>query len=167
MNKFIKLISIVLSLVLLFCGCASNSSNEKPTITLNQDSASEYLTFSLHGGGGEPEYSSLYGAIAYHTVEAYGTIQGKSNCLYENVSIILKFTYKVTGLSSVEKESRDYYFVTDPIELDSNGCGTVDVSKNTDLQYWKFFEKEVECLGYEIVAATGTIITPTAIIKSN
>lgn len=156
MNKCIKLISVLISVILLFCGCTSaDLMGGKSSITLTTENASDYLTFSLHGGGGNPDYSSSYG-IVYHSVEAYGDISGINGYEYDNVNVTLKFNYKLTPAGNYDNENYD--IITDPIPLNVGGYGVVNVSERTNKNtYYKFYESDVECLGYEIISITGTV----------
>ena len=95
-------------------------------------------------------------------MEAYGNISGVSGYNYDNVSITLKFSFRLTGAAG--KDHGIHSITTNPIQLNVGGNGTVKESEdsyNDGTINWTLFEKEVECLGYEIVSVSGTV-TPSS-----
>lgn len=158
MKKSIKIISLLMVMILSLCGCSSSGGfGNNSSVTLTPDNASDYLTFSLHGGGGDTDYTSTWG-IVYRSLEAYGTISGLPGYEYNNASIILKFTYSLTGADG-DSNGR-YEITTEPISLNIGGNGNVNVTENTRREAYyttSFYESDVECLGYEIVSITGTV----------
>ncbi|GEM_PF-2429862 len=157
MKNTIRIISIILSAVIILSGCSFSNGTTKDSknIVLTTENASNYLTFSLYGGGGSPDYSSSYGVV-YRTVEANGDISGISGYEYDNVNITLKFNYKLTPAGNYDNENYD--IITEPIQLNVGGYGVVNVSERTNNNtYYKFYESDIECLGYEIVSITGTV----------
>ncbi len=158
MKNSVKLISVLMAIMLLFCGCTSSGFlGGKSSTALTTENASDYLTFSLHGGGGDPDYSSTYG-IVYHSVEVNGDISGISGYEYNDVSIVLKFSFKLT--SSDGTDNGTYELTTEAIPLNVGGNGIVNVSEsNREEAYFttSFYESNIECLGYEIVSVTGSV----------
>lgn len=160
MKKSIKLFCVILAIVFTFSGCGSSFLGGSSKITLTPENASDYLTFSLHGGGGDPEYTSTFG-IVYNTMEAYGNISGVSGYNYDNVSITLKFSFRLTSAGG--KDHGIHSITTEPIQLNVGGNGTVKKSEdsyNDGTFNYSLYEGEVECLGYEIVSVSGTV-TPS------
>lgn len=159
MKKSIKLFCVIWAVVFTFSGCSSLFASATPSkITLTPENASDYLTFSLHGGGGDPEYRSSYG-IVYKTMEAYGNISGVSGYNYDNVVITLKFRFSVTTAGDKVGETKS--ITSWPISLNVGGNGTVNASESTYDKRASRYATEVECLGYEIVSVTGTV-TPSS-----
>jgi len=153
MRNTIKVFSIILLAVILFSGCSfSNETtrNTKKDIVLTTENIHDYLTFSLHGGGGNSNYNSYLGEIVYKSLEASGNISGISGYEYDDVSITLVFKYEVTPSDDFISET----FTTLPktVNLNIGGNGVVNVSNPFTNSFTK-----VKCLGYEVVAVSGKV----------
>ena len=156
MKKTTKLICVILSVIILFTGCGMSGLGTSQ-VTLTKENATDYLTFSLHGGGGDPQYSSTFGVV-YNTMEAYGSIEGISGYSYNNVTIVLNFKFRLTSASG--KDNGIQTISSGPVVLNLAGNGTVQASGDSykaGTMNYSLFESKVECLGYEIVSITGTV----------
>ena len=169
--KFARVICLLLSLCLVFSACSATSSNqsastsEQETTTSNEiqlttENASNYLTFEIKGGGAGTDYSSMYG-IGYEGVTVNGTITGVSGYTYNNVTITMnfKFTYENWG-GGRDYTGGDYtQTITEDVVLNAGGNGTVSASEKIQLEPYHYVGhwSNVECLGYEIVSASGTV----------
>lgn len=152
MKNVIKLLAIILSVVIIFSGCSLSNgtiASNKKDITLTTENVYDYLTFSLHGGGGDSDYSSYYG-IYYKSLVANGNISGVSGYEYDNVSVNLVFEYKITKKG--EDFSQSFTTLPKTVELNIGGSGVVSVSDPFSVGL-----TEVKCLGYEVVSVTGTV----------
>lgn len=152
MKNTIRIISIILSAVIILSGCSfsNGTTKDRKKIVLTTENVSNYLTFSLHGGGGNSNYNSYLGEIVYKSLEASGNISGISGYEYDDVSITLVFKYEITP--SNDFISQTFTTLPETVDLNIGGNGVVNVSN----PFTNGFTK-VECLGYEVVAVSGTV----------
>ena len=158
--KFIKTMCLVLSVMILFSACSTIDGTTNNEIQLTTDNASQYLNFSIKGGGDGADYSSMYG-IGYENIAVNGTITGIAGYTYNNVTITMKFSFTYEDWSGGQDSYGGDYTqsITQDIALNVGGSGNVSASERIQLEPYHYVGhwSNVECQGYEIVDITGTV----------
>ena len=161
MKNTLRITLLILATFVLLSGCSlpNGATERSKDIVLTTENASDYLTFSLRGGGSDPSVTSE--GIKYASVQANGNISGISGYEYNDVTITLKFSFKIISYSHNmwgDKDTFIFDVTTDPIQLNFGGNGVVNAYEEIDRAFsFGVKERSVECLGYEIVSITGTV----------
>lgn len=155
MKRILSLCVILTLLAAIFSSCSySGTESNSSDIQLTTDNATNYLTFSIRGGGSDAEY--IFSEYKYKSAYFNGTITGVSGYTYNDVTITVSCKYSCQNSSG----KTETFTLSDTTSLNVGGNGSVSAEDTTDhLTGYSGYHycTSVECNGYVITSISGTV----------